>query len=79
MPFVLVVDDDDDVILYYVQIATYTIQMTLTPGKEADGVTVRATSGRVSFVLLAGEPIGEPVVQQGPVRESLGCLSQSHY
>ena len=44
-------------------------QMTLTPGKDTDGVTVRASSGRVSFVLLAGQPIGEPVVQQGPVSE----------
>ena len=47
------------------------IQVTLTPGNGTDGVVVRATKGPVNFVLLAGEPIGEPVVQYGPVRIKL--------
>lgn len=38
--------------------------VTLTP--EGDGVDVVAGPHGISFVLLAGHPLGEPVVQHGP-------------
>lgn len=39
---------------------------TITLTRDGDGVVVRTGDSRCSFVLLAGEPIGEPVVQHGP-------------
>lgn len=40
--------------------------ITLTRDADSDGVTVRTTDKPCSFVLLAGEPLNEPVVQYGP-------------
>ena len=44
------------------------IQVALSQGSDEEGLVVRTTDSSVSFVLLAGKPIGEPIVQYGPVR-----------
>jgi hypothetical protein len=41
-----------------------TITLTNTP--DSDGITIRTGAEAAQFVLLAGKPIGEPVVQHGP-------------
>lgn len=40
--------------------------IALTRDDNVDGVTVTTKSEKASFVLLAGEPTNEPVVQHGP-------------
>jgi redox-sensitive bicupin YhaK (pirin superfamily) len=44
--------------------AHYTITLTRTP--NTDGVTIETGDEAASFVLLAGEPTNEPIVQHGP-------------
>lgn len=39
---------------------------TLVLGKEGDTLTVETAAENARFVLIAGEPIGEPIVQHGP-------------
>ena len=43
------------------------VQVALSQGSDEEGLVVRTTDSSVSFVLLAGKPIGEPIVQHGPV------------
>jgi len=43
-------------------LAHHTITLTLS----GDGVTIRATDEPANFVLLAGKPLNEPIVQHGP-------------
>lgn len=40
--------------------------ITLTSEEDADGVTVSTGEQAASFVLLAGKPLNEPIVQHGP-------------
>ena len=44
------------------------LQITLTRADDDDGIIVQTGDSACSFVLLAGQPIGEKVVQYGPVR-----------
>ena len=40
--------------------------VTLTKAPDAEGITITTQDEPADFVLLAGEPCGEPVVQHGP-------------
>jgi hypothetical protein len=50
---------------------SHPVQITLTP--EGDGITVVTKDKPCDFVLLAGTPLGEPVVQHGPVSSPALC------
>jgi redox-sensitive bicupin YhaK (pirin superfamily) len=41
--------------------------ITFESAHESSGITVKTGDDGVKFVLIAGEPIGEPVAQHGPV------------
>lgn len=56
---------------------------TITLTRAGDGVVVRTADEPCSFVLLAGQPIGEPVVQHGPfvmnTREEIAQAMQDYH
>ncbi len=43
------------------------LQVTLTRSGTDDGVLVKTLESKVSFVLIAGQPLNEPVAAGGPV------------
>lgn len=45
--------------------------VTLTNDGKEDGVTIRSGAAAANFVLLAGKPIGEPIVQHGQQHSAL--------